>query len=286
MVHIQSSWLASFCYQLGDQHSMFPFTASKLFLPLCLVSLLATAQQSSSSSAQPKDPQAITILNDVISAGGGAQAIGSLQDFTAKGTITFNYANSVASPVTIKGRGLTQFRLDASLPEGMFSWAVTNGSGFRREATGETANIPYHNAINLGVLTLPYAKMNAALSDSNIQVTYIGLQSIQGQQFYQIRISSHAGPTDPSGKLQTLQTADYFVDPASYHLLAIQDHTHPVQTFTKDVTHAVYFSDFRTISGILVPFSIVEKINDQKVWSTQLSDITFNGGLTDTDFKF
>jgi hypothetical protein len=45
------------------------------------------------------------------------------------------------------------------------------------------------------------------------------------------------------------------------------------------------FSDYRAINGILVPFSITERVAGQTTWTIQLSQIAFNTGLGDTDFQ-
>jgi len=49
--------------------------------------------------------------------------------------------------------------------------------------------------------------------------------------------------------------------------------------------HEISFSDHRLASGLLVPFAISEKIAGQQTWTIQLSQITFNAGLSDPDFQ-
>jgi len=72
-------------------------------------------------AAQPpqRDPQAMAILTQCLNAGGGAQTLAAIQDFTALGAITYSWAGQqVEGSVIVRGRGPGQFRLDAALPGG------------------------------------------------------------------------------------------------------------------------------------------------------------------------
>src|SRR5439155_9582287 len=122
-------------------HFLLPFILAALFL------VPSGAQQSSPPSAgsQPvqRDPQALTILNQALQMAGGADAVRAIETFTGSGTITyFEPSNEVKGSVTVRGKGLDQFRLDATLPTGARSWAVSNGSGSARETDGVVTSIP------------------------------------------------------------------------------------------------------------------------------------------------
>jgi hypothetical protein len=43
--------------------------------------------------------------------------------------------------------------------------------------------------------------------------------------------------------------------------------------------------DFRVISGVSVPFSILETINGQQIRSLRLDTVTFNTATADVDFE-
>ena len=62
-----------------------------LLLASPVLSVPLSVQQSVPALAPttpPRDPQAVTILNQVIAAGGGADAIAAVSDYTATGTVT------------------------------------------------------------------------------------------------------------------------------------------------------------------------------------------------------
>ncbi len=78
----------------------------------CLLPCIVSAQ-----TAQ-RDRQAISIINQTLAAGGGAALLSTIQDFTGTGSITYYWDPQVNGSMTVKGRGLGQFRIDATLPNG------------------------------------------------------------------------------------------------------------------------------------------------------------------------
>jgi hypothetical protein len=242
---------------------------------------------SAQSSSPVRDIQALAVLSHAIDAAGGPN-LSTVSDVAGTGTITYFWAGpNTSGTVTVKSRSTGQFRLDAALPNGTRSWAVSNGTGTLLNADGSKNPIPYHNAITLGGLAFPVPKLAAALTDTSWSVSYVGLVTVEKQNFYEVRVHQDLVPAikDPDGSVNRLQDANLFFDPTTYQLVSIQNQTHPVSTCTVDIPHAVYFSDYRSINGVSVPFSITEYIGGMKVWSIQLSSVQLNTSLTDVDFS-
>jgi hypothetical protein len=236
--------------------------------------------QQASLPAPHRDPQAVLILTQALSVAGGIEALSAIQDFTGTGTITYYWAGQeVSGAVTVRGRGTGQFRLDASLPSGERSWAVNNGTGVLKEANGTVNSIQGYNAVNLGSLTFPFACLVAALKDSSLSISYIGLETRSGAQVNHVRIEK----MDPDNIPSSLATKDFFID-SQYQILASLDQIQPKDASTIELPHEVQFSDYRLVSGLLVPFSITDIIFGQHTSTIQLSQIVFKSGLTDSDF--
>ena len=255
-----------------------------LFLALCSSPRLNSQQ---SPPAPQRDPQALNILNQALAASGDATALSTVQDVTATGTVTYYWAGlQVQGTATARSRGISQFRIDAVLPQGVRSWAVSNGSGSLKEADGTLQPIPYYNALNLGSLTFPYFGIVAALQDSTTSVSDLGLVNVDGRQARQIHTQRNVDAFKYTQSIVgNLMVKDYFIDPTTYQLLKVQDMAHPAQSLTGSYQHEISFSDYRSVNGLLVPFAISEKIADQETWTIQLNQISFNTGLTDSDFQ-
>jgi len=259
--------------------------ASLAFLLSVCFPDLSAAQQTSSITVQ-RDQQALTVLAQVLKTAGGEAAINAIRDITASGTITYYWAGEeVQGTVTVKGRGTSQFRLDATLAKGVRSWTVNNGIGSIKEPDGTTTPIEHHNTVNAGNLTFPLAHLVAALQDSSTAILYIGLETREGQQVHHLREwKAYSPDSDPSGMRSRLTRKDFFVDPDKFVVVGILDMLHPKNRSNQDSPHEVRFSDYRLTNGVLVPFSITEIGVGQRISTIQFSQITFNSDLRDTDF--
>jgi len=257
-----------------------------------LVSILPvslSAQQGIQTPPAPaRDQQAVAILAQSLIASGGLPAIAAILDFKATGNITYFWAGEeVTGTATIKGRGTDQFRIDSALSNGNYSLVVSKGSGELKDIRGRTTPIAFANAVNKGNLIFPLAEVTARFNDTTVGITYVGLTTVEGHPLHQIRTRRILMPDTGQGQLiNKLTTRDFFIDPQTFQVVATLDMGHPDDKAGIDFPHEMLFSDYRTINGILVPFSITERIAGQTTWTIQLSQISFNAGLGDTDFQF
>jgi hypothetical protein len=253
---------------------------------LCLLVLVCPLRLG--AQQQPtRDARALLVLAQSLNAAGGVQAVAAVKDFTATGTITYNWAGQrVEGSVTFRGLGLDDFRLDAVLPGGTRSWAVSNLAGALKETDGTVTSIPLHNAVNLGGLTFPYFAMLAALVDTTTTVTYVGPVQVNGAQAYQVRVARTLGAQGAgAATVEQMTTRDFFVDAGNYLPVAIRDTTHPIRGASEAYLHGIEFSGYQAVSGLRVPFSIAEKVGGQTIWMARISSVSFNTGLADADFQ-
>lgn len=233
--------------------------------------------------ARSKSPQASALLQQSLSAMGDLNMLRKVRDFVANGTITYNWGGKqVSGKAVIRGRGIDQFRLDASLPKGTRSWFVSHGAGELKEVDGTVSSIPYQNAISMSALIFPAMKIATALEDPGATVSDEGTVQVGGQQFFEVCVE----PNLASSRLNQSASARYFIDPHSFEIVGVHDYTHPKENVFQNIPHAMYYSDFRVVDGIAVPFSVTETMYVNRVWSLQLDHIQFNAGLTDADFRF
>ncbi len=253
-----------------------------------LVSVLLLTPGLAAQQPPRRDPQAVSVLVQCLNAGGGVGAISAVQDFIAAGTITYYWAwKEVSGTVTVRGRVYDQFRLDATIPQGTRSLAVSRGVGFLREVNGTI--FPFHslNAVNVKTLSFPFSEILEALNGPTIDISYSGLVEVLGRQVHRIRAQRRpTSGADLGGILTRLKTKDYFVDPATLLVVKTEHIFYPKKALSEGLPYEVYFSDYRLVNGVLTPFSITEKVGGQRTWTIQLSSIRFNAGLTDGDFRF
>jgi hypothetical protein len=210
--------------------------------------------------------------------------LGSIQDFTATGSITYLWAGSqVQGTATVRALATTSFRVDANLPQGTRSFVTSYGSGTVRNTDGSLVAIPSNNTVNLGALTFPLLKVAAALNNTSLSIQYLSLTNFSSHQVHVIHVQQ--GPASSTDIISHLSATDFLIDATNYQILLVRDAIHPADRATQDMLHEIEFSDFRPTGGCLVPFSITERVGGQQTWTLQLSAINFNTGLTDADFQ-
>lgn len=241
--------------------------------------------QSAASPAEivTKDPTAMKLLTSAIAAAGGLSAASSVQDYTATGTVVYHWAGKdVQGDATVRGRGLSQLRFDATLPDGIRSWAINGGKGTLSEPDGTRSVISYHSAKALEGMIYPLARIIAGLADPTISISDKGIVGLGSQQLRQI----HFHEVLANKTLERLGDADYFIDPSTLLIVGLHDNTHPANDLLRDIPHGVYFSDFRTVQGLTIAFSISETVDTQTIWSVHFQSLAFNSGLPDATFEF
>jgi hypothetical protein len=235
------------------------------------------------SQAQQRDKTALVFLGQVILKAGGSALITAVQDFTAQGTITHYWGESPEQgELTIKSRGSSQFRLDSNLPEGTWSFVANNGNGKQLFPDGTSTQVAFQNLLNAGSLTWPILKVNAALLDPTSTILDVGVVQLGNGQARQIQVQQNS-----AGMLSKNTKTDYFFDSVSYLILRTQDIAHPNDDALNGGTkHLLDFTNYQNINGLLIPFAISQSIAGQQTWSVQLSSVSFNTGLSDSDFQF
>jgi hypothetical protein len=261
---------------------------SLFLVVLVLISCASLVGRQTSTTTQPpvqRDQEALAILGQVLNAGGGQATLGAIQDFTATGNVTYSW-DAVQGSATLKGRGLHEFRLDATLADGLHSWIVNGNAAFQKNPDGSTSLLPSQNMIKLGPMTFPLVEVLSVIQDATFSVTYGGLVTRNGQQLHDITVQkTFPVGADPAGLLSKITKGDIFIDPNALTVQTIEDAAYRKDGGPGQFLHDFQYSKYQTTNGVLVPFSIAESIAGQQIMTIQLVQITFNNGLTDNDFN-
>jgi hypothetical protein len=238
------------------------------------------------ATAVQRDPQAVAILTLALNASGGASVIAGISDFTAIGNITYYWGEPIQGSVTVQGRGLHEFRVDASLPDGVHS-SITNAiASFQRNPDRSTSPLPSQNTRRLVAASFPAFHILAAFQDASVSVTYGGQVLHNGQQVHDIIVrKTFSTNGDPGGALSSISKAHIFIDPNALTVQSIVDTAYRRDGGPGEYPHEMQFSAYQAVNGILVPFSVSEFVAGQHTMAIQLSRVTFNSGLTDSAFE-
>jgi len=265
-----------------------PSTALALTFFLALLAARPSATQQTSATAVQRDQQGLDVLAKVLIAAGGERSIGSIKDFSGSGTITYYWAGeTVQGPVTIKGRGTDQFRLDATLPSGIRTFVSSGGVGYIREPNGSITNLSSYQAGDFGnTLVFPFGQMLLALADASTNIVYKGLVSHEGSQVHQIRVEGLQNKITGSRMIAgQVHGQDFFVDADTFLIVSVLGKAYSRDGAMNSCPVEVLFSDYRSSGGVMVPYSIRNVVDGQLSVALQLDQFTFNNNLSDSDFQ-
>lgn len=254
-----------------------------VFLPFGVL-----AQAQSTATAATQDPQAVSVLNQALSAAGGATAHRAVTDYTGSGTITYHNPD-VQGSVKITGLGSIAIRIDATLPNGVRSWAIhdgvttlkmENGAISQLGATNPNAPssdaVPYETPLFPSSVAFPYRQLTNVLSIPNFGISYNGIVQVDGHSVHDIKVQlvSPWG-VDP---MSAYESKEFFIDTSTFQIVMTQE------LVPKSGMHRTHYSNYSAVSGVLVPFAITDELGGQPTWTVQLNQMTFNSGLQDSAF--
>jgi outer membrane lipoprotein-sorting protein len=258
--------------------------SSGSWLAILLLAVLPASAQSNSMGA--RDPHAVALLTQVLTVAGGQTAVSGIQDFTATGTVTYTWGASVQGTVTVRGRGLHEFRIDATLPDGLHSWVVNDNASFLKNPDGSISTLPPQNTAKIASATFPLVQLLWAIQDTSVSISDGRLITHDGAQAHEIVVQKiFSTGTDPLGARSKITKADIFIDPNTLTVQSIEDGAYPMNGAPGEIPHEMRFSAYQAVSGVLVPFSVTELIAGQQTMALQLKQVTFNNGLMDSDFE-
>jgi hypothetical protein len=262
--------------------------AVAIFTILLVLPASLPAQQATQTSPAPqRDPQAVSLLRQSLSTAGGPSALATVLDFTATGKITYFWTEKgEQGTVTIKSRGMNQFRLEATISDGVLTGVMNNGVTWTKETNGTIHQLPNQHTDNAGNKYLPFAEIAAALADPTVSITDLGMVTEGEQQAHGIRVQkTFSGLDDSMHTRARLTRRDFFIDPATFLVVRTRDLVPTRSDIVPTVVHDVAFSNYQAQNGVLFPFSIVEALNHQHTIALQFDQVKFNSGLGDTDFQ-
>lgn len=261
--------------------------ARLVFSFLLILSSSPRLNSQQSTTTPQRDARAVDILKQCLNLAGGVSTIGAVADYTASGAITYHWAGKdVDGNVTLRGRGLDQFRMDASLPTGVRSWAASRGVSSQLAEDGSVSRTRGFATLNPSSFVLPYLLLAAALKSPNYNLSFKGVVEVDGHSAYDLQVGTiMPAESNPQSSSTGIDVTDFFIDSSTWEVLMMRDMARPQRNSLAGPVHEIRFSDYRAVSGVVVPFSIKEAVGGQETWVMHLSSVTFNPGLSDSTFQ-
>lgn len=252
-----------------------------LLVVLSVVPVSLLGQQSPQTVAAPqRDQQAISILQQAFAAMGKTLP----SDSVTTGTVTIVAGSRTESgSIRILTRGPDQ-SLEEIQTE-VTHRIVVYSRYFAAETNGSTTKaLSVELSASSQCPDFPMPLVSWALNSSDAGVSYVGLETVNGESMHHIRVWNAFVSIPALQSRAEFSIHDLWIDSARFLPRKISYLRRTAGGAVPRIPVEVYFSDFQEISGIFYPFTI-QKIFNGTPWTTiSISKVSLNTGLSDSDF--
>jgi hypothetical protein len=133
---------------------------------------------------------------------------------------------------------------------------------------------------------LPALTFEALQADSTLGVAYLGPVEWNGAaaihlQFFHV-VPGQSAPV--TARIQKLSALDLYLDPNSLLPVALAFNTHPDNDLNPNIPVEVRFADYRSVSGVLVPFRVQKFLQRTLTLDLAVTQAAVNSGVASSTF--
>jgi hypothetical protein len=237
------------------------------------------------ATAPTSDPQAVAFAAKSIAAMTGGSAIA---DVTLSGNVTrIAGSDQQTGTATLTAKGFAESRLDLALSGGSRSEARNASAGPNvgnwLGPDGVIHAVASQNCFTDTSWFYPaLGSLAAAATNPNVVLAYLGQVNQQQASYQHIQAYTYNSIL-PSAQAQS--TTDFYLDSQTLLPSIVMFNEHPDNESTVNIAVQVMFSDYRNVSGAMIPFHIQRYVNDSLVLDIQLTSASVNTGISDSNFS-
>lgn len=247
-----------------------------------LVVVSAAAQQPVAPTTQtPKrDPQAVTILQQAIT----AMATTVPTDSSATGSVTVvEGATSQTGTIQILTLGTSNTSETLDLPDGQRAVIYSNGAS--REINGTRSFNPSMEMVITDQSTdFPLPFIMSALGNLDESIRYVGSETLNGQTVQHVQFWNSFASKSHLQILVPFSTNDIWISSVSGLPMKISYSRRSGGQGVPSFPVEVSFSKYTSVNGVLYPFQINKSYNGTPWQTISIQSVAFNAGLTNAQF--
>lgn len=246
------------------------------------------AQASPSMAGAPvvvREPQALMFLGQALARLRSSPA--PITDVTLSASVNYTAGSDQESGTAkLQALGVGQSRVALSLDNGERQEIRNGPTGAWVETDGAAHAMAVHNCWVDASWFYPLLTLEAASADPTISVMLAGQKALNGETVEPLvlsRIVPHQSAA-MTAEIQKLSAVDVYLDASTLLPVELDFNIHPDKDANRDIPVEIEFSDYRTVSGVLVPFHIQKFIQHSLLLDLQVSSAVVNSGLAASDF--
>jgi hypothetical protein len=251
---------------------------------VCALSLLISAENSSSQPQTPSATQSSQLVQQALTAltGGhsitdvtltaSAHRIAGSDDET--GTATFKAVAAGASSMSLS--------LSSGPRTEILNSASTPPTGSWSGPDAVVHPVAFHNLLTGPSWFFPAFALASSSSGSGATLTYIGHETHNGQAVEHLSVTQSL-PTAVQASFPLyshITQVDFFLDSTTFLPVALDFNIHPDNNELLDIPVEICFTTYTTVSGAQIPFHIQRFINNSLTLDLQIQTAITNTGIT------
>jgi hypothetical protein len=244
---------------------------------------MSAQQELPQSTAGPqRDPRASAALQAALAALGGNVPASS----TASGTVELVAGGATETgSIQIETKGMGQTLEQLSFENGVAKAVYSNGaaSDTHHAAVHEPFSMELAATSHSVLFPLPYL---AAISSSvDFSLEFVGSETLNDVICQHIKVWDTYASRPSMQFLLPFSYRDIWFSSATNLPVKIAYNSRSGAGAVADTKIDVSYSSYQTVSGVQFPLQIHKSINDSPWMNITISTVTFNAGLSDSDFQ-
>jgi hypothetical protein len=209
-------------------------------------------------------------------------------DMTLTGTATWKlgYGAETGSAKLVVIPGAS--RIDVFLPSGTkteITNDLTDPSGVWVGPDGKSHAQAMHNCLtDTGWFAPGVSYLTAS---TGVGISYVGSESFAGATMQHISAWRTIPIKNPRGatRIRHLSQVEFYLDANTGLPIATRFNIHPDDNDRQDIPVEVWYSDYRAVSGVQVPFRVRKYVNNSLVLDIVVQAASLNSGVPESAFS-
>jgi hypothetical protein len=244
-----------------------------------LVLILSSCPGLSSQQSNPtatRDANAIALLSRAVATLGGSASYSQTSGVVARGNLTAA-TGGISGPILWENAG-TEFRYERPGPNGSIIFVSGHGNPAIADGGKVQRNIG-HVAMVTFPWHLPSVVLASQLRNANVQVAATQQVTLDGASAIKLSLN------DETDELSaTICKQDWYFDSATLLPTRVDFLAAEVHNALNNAKMTVLLSDYRSVSGALIPFHMVTLFEGQQISDVALTSVQLNVSIPTTDF--
>lgn len=251
----------------------------------CLLAVLLLSPISTSAQTLVvRDAQGLVLLNQSLGVLTGGT---SVTDVTLQAAATYIAgSDQEGGAATLEATANQQAHIYLNLVGGQRQ-EIRNGPAGDWIGTDRVEHpMALHNCWMDATWFFPALTFETALNDSQVSLVYVGQESRGGLAVQHLQISRvlSSQTAEVTALVQKLSSMDVYLDAASSLPVALDFNLHPDNDASTNIPVEIQFANYQPVSGMLVPFHIQKYLQFGLMLDLNVSSVTVNSGIPQTEF--